>query len=399
MQNSNEIIFQRLLVDEKQDNSIAAQIADQIHWLIATCQLNPGDKLPPVRELASHLRINLHTVRAAYHRLEENRMISIRRGVGAVVLDYKPSDAVSANSMPTHTFGVIVPDLGNPFYPEFLSGAARVAQQQHVLLITSDTQNDHSLGKAHFETLLAKKVDGMLVGPWGLSPDQNEAFKGDYHEYPIPLVFIDQPHIEGYAVLLDSKNAGLLATQHLIEHGHKSIAMITGSLAVPTLNEVYQGYRLALKNNGIEFHPQIVIEADGFSYSEGYHAAKLLIESGNLPEALFAAGDLYAVGAMKALRENRIRVPEDVAVIGYNNIDVANYTIPTLTSVSTPIYDLGVRSAELLLKLVSREPVEREKLILPSRLIVRESCGCKIDEKAACTNDSLDQGGDKRGQG
>ncbi len=393
MQSPDEKIFHRVRVDEKQDTSFVAQIADQLHWLIVSKQINPGDKLPPVRELAHHLKINLHTVRGAYRRLEENKMIFTRRGLGSVVVDYKPSDTISVNSMLTHTFGVIVPDLGNPFYPAFLSGAARVAQHHHVLLITSDTYGHYSLGKAHFEMLIAKHVDGMLIAPWGLKINEEDIFTGEYYDYPIPLVFVDQPNVKGYSVLLDSKNAGFLATQHLAEHGHKEIAMITGSLAVPTLNQVYQGYREALESSSLTYHPHLIVEAGDFSYTEGYRVTQLLIANGHLPTAIFAASDMYAVGAMKALRENQIRVPDDVAIVGYNNIDVAPYTIPALTSVSTPTHDLGVKSAELLLNLVNREPVTREKIILPSRLIIRESCGCHIKEEQPLMKDIMVQGG------
>ncbi len=377
---SYAIIFDRVRIDEKQDRPLVAQIADQIHWLIVSKQINPGDRLPPVRELARHLQINLHTVRAAYHRLEENKMIYTRRGIGSVVVDYDLSDTICTNRILTHTFGVIVPDLANPFYPAFLSGAARVAQKHHVLLMTSDTQDNRKLAKAYFEMLIAKHVDGILLAPWGMGPhDDNivSIVNGDLYNYPVPLVFVDQPDVDGYAVLLDSKNAGFLATQHLIEHGHTKIAIITGRLSVPTLYQVFEGYLSALELHGLKYCPQLVIEADNFSYAEGYRVTRTLIESGNLPTAIFAAGDMFAVGAMKALREKKLQVPGDVAIVGYNNIDVANFTQPTLTSVSTPIQELGEKSAELLLKLVNREPVAQRKIVLPSRLIVRESCGCQ----------------------
>lgn len=377
MKQLSEIIFQRLQVQHRQDCSFAVQIADQIRWLIVSNQIRPGDRLPAVRDLAEHLQVNLHTVRAAYRRLEDNKLIFTRRGFGSVVVDYLPSDTISANSMPTHTFGVIVPDLGNPFYPAFLSGAAGVAQQNHVLLITCDTQERYSLGKAHFEMLIAKKVDGMLIAPWGLDPDEEDILKGDLYDFPIPLVFVDRPNIAGYSVLLDAHNAGLIATQHLISHGHTRMAMITGPLRVPTLREVYQGYCSALETGGLAINENIVIQAKEFNYAEGYHCVQHLIQEHLLPGAIFAAGDMYAVGAMKALREHNLRVPQDVAIVGYNNIDVADFTQPALTSVSTPIEELGRQSAELLLMLVNHQPIADKKIILPSELIIRESCGCQ----------------------
>lgn len=378
MKKLSEIIFQRLQVQHKQDCSFAVQIADQIRWLIVSNQIHPGDRLPAVRELAEHLQVNLHTVRAAYRRLEENKLIFTRRGLGSVVVDYLPSDTISTNSMPTHTFGVIVPDLGNPFYPAFLSGAASVAQRNHVLLITCDTQERYSLGKAHFEMLITKKVDGMLIAPWGLDPDEEDILKGELFDFPIPLVFVDRPNIAGYSVLLDAHNAGLIATRHLINHGHARIAMITGPLEVPTLQQVYQGYCSALEAGGLMLDEHIVIQAKEFTYAEGYRCVQHLIQERILPSAIFAAGDMYAVGAMKALREHNLRVPQDVAIVGYNNIDVADYTQPALTSVSTPIEELGRQSAELLLRLINNHPIVDKKIVLPSELIIRESCGCQI---------------------
>ena len=369
-------IFRSLQVLHKQDHPISVQIADQIRWLIVTNQLNPGDKLPPIRELADNLKVNFHTIRAAYQRLEENNLISTRRGLGSVVVEYKPSDTIPPNSMPTHTFGVIVPDLGNPFYPIFLKVAARIAQEHHVLLITCDTQERYSLGKAHFEMMITKRVDGMLIAPWGVDPIDENIFKADFYDYPFPIVFVDRPNIKGYSVLLDGENAGFQATQHLIDHGHTRIALITGKLTVPTLHQVYQGYLSALQKNSVALESQIVIEADEFSYAEGYRCMKKLIETKILPSAIFMAGDLYAVGAMKALREQDIRVPEDVAIVSYNNIDVADYVTPSLTSVSTPIQQLGEQSAEMLFKLVNHQPVRVRNIVLPSKLIIRESCGC-----------------------
>ena len=103
---------------------------------------------------------------------------------------------------------------------------------------------------------------------------------------------------------------------------------------------------------------------------------KKLIETKILPSAIFMAGDLYAVGAMKALREQDIRVPEDVAIVSYNNIDVADYVTPSLTSVSTPIQQLGEQSAEMLFKLVNHQPVRVRNIVIPSKLIIRDSGGC-----------------------
>ena len=376
MKKISELIYQQLHLQLDHDCSIAGQIANHIRWLIVSKQINPNDKLPPIREMADHLNVNFHTIRAAYKRLEDNNLIATRRGLGSVVIKHQTADTIITNSISSQTFGVIVPDLGNPFYPAFLSGAARIAQQHHILLITCDSQESYNSGKAQFEMLITKGVDGMLIAPWGLSPHSEEIFKGQFYDFPIPLVFVDRPNIEGYSVLLDAENAGFQATQHLINHHHTDIAIITGNLSVPTLGQVYQGYLTALKDNNLPFNPDMVYETNEFSFAEGYRCTQMLINGKHLPSAVFTAGDMFAVGALKALREHHIRVPEDIAIVSYNNIDLAEFTNPSLTSVSTPITNLGEQSAELLFKLVNHLPVKNRNIILPSKLIIRESCGC-----------------------
>jgi len=378
MENHSDIIFQRLQVGVNENCSIASQIADQIRWLIVVNEIKSGDILPSVRLLADHLNINLHTVRAAYHMLEELKLISTRQGLGSVVLDYDPSATVATNMLPTNTFGIIVPDLQNPFYPSFLSGAGKIASAQNVLMITCDTHEKVTLGKAFFDMLIAKRVDGIIVSPMGSYPTTTDFFDtSEYYDFPIPLVFADRPNVKGYSVLLDGKGAGFKGTQHLVQHGHRKIAMLTGNLTIPTLYTVYEGYQEALESNGLKLDERIVIDVKEFSYQAGYRAALQLIENHLLPSAIFAAGDMLAIGAMKALRENAIRIPEDVAIIGYNDIDVCGFVAPALTSITIPMEKMGEESAKLLIALMNKQNIPRQPLTMPTELVIRGSCGCK----------------------
>lgn len=372
-----DIVFNRLEVKLNAGSSFASQIADQIRWLIVTSEIKPGVKLPPVRNLADQLGVNLHTVRAAYRLLEDSELITTRQGVGSVVLEYSASAIVSNNPVLTNTIGIIVPDLQNPFYPLLVNGVSRVANDQNVLVIISDTTEKVALGNAFVDMLISKKVDGILVSSFGTQPLTDDRFSdGDFFNFPVPLVFIDRPHIRGYSVNLDARGAGFKTTQHLIDHGHRSIAVITGCLQVPTLCECYQGYREALDANGLVFDDRLGVEVQGFTYQEGYEAALELIHRGRLPSAIFAAGDILAIGAMKALKENGIRVPEDVAIMGYNDIDVSDFVSPLLSSVTIPVREMGEASAKMLLKLVNKQPVEQTCILMPTELVIRESCGC-----------------------
>ena len=235
-----------------------------------------------------------------------------------------------------------------------------------------------SPGRAFFDMLITKHVDGVIVSPTGKYPETNDFFdEHEFFDFPIPVVFADRPNIEGFSVLIDAHDAGYKATQHLVEHGHQNIAILTGNLTIPTLYEVYEGYQHALNASSIRVDPSLVIEVDGFSYEAGYDAVSILIETGNLPSAIFAAGDMLAIGAIKALQDKSLRVPEDVAIVGYNDIDVSNFVTPSLTSVHVPVEKMGEESTKLLLALMRKKKVSREPIVMPIELIARKSCGCK----------------------
>jgi len=114
-----------------------------------------------------------------------------------------------------------------------------------------------------------------------------------------------------------------------------------------------------------------------FSYQAGYLATLQLMKNNILPSAIFAAGDMLAIGAMKALREHSIRVPDDVAIVGYNDIDVCGFVAPSLTSITIPMQKMGEESAKMLLALMNKKDIPRQPLMMPTELVIRESCGCK----------------------
>ncbi len=345
---------------------------------MASGQVRVGERLPSIRAFARQLGINHHTVRAAYKKLEEESLISTRRGTGSVIVSFDPLlIAERMSGTLSHTVGVIVPDLANPFYPAFLSGVEDAAREAHILPITGNGRESPSIGRQFLQMLTAKQVDGLIVGPYGL--DLNDS-GGDGDEAApgrsVPIVYVDRPEVPGYRILLDAAGAGFQATRHLLEHGHRGVALISGKIEIPTLADCFSGYKRALQSHKLALDKSMVIEVDRFSFESGYAAAWSLLNLRQRPTAIFAAGDLLAIGAIRAIHDAGLSVPEDIAVVGYNDIDAARFTKPRLTSVATPTYELGVTSMRLLYRLIRGERVEERCVVLPTELVVRESCGC-----------------------
>lgn len=362
-------ILRFLAVDPAAPLPLVTQLRRQLTSLITSRQVQGGDRLPPVREVAVHLGINRNTVRAAYRELEANGLVSLRQGRGTLVL---PDEARRLSQPPAHsptfTIGVLVPGL-NPFYTPFLQGIEETARDAPWLLLVCYTHDDPELTRRYWEQLVARQVDGLIV-----APDLPEtALK----QRPLPpVVHVDKPEVKGYAILLDGEQAGFLATQHLLEHGHRRIAIVSGPLQWPNVHECYAGYERALRAAGHEVEPGLVVEVPAFTVEAGRQAMQRLLELPDRPAAIFGSADVLAIGAMRAVEERGQRVPEDVAVVGYNDIDLAALVKPALTTVAAPGYEMGVAAMTMLLDLLQARPVKKRRVTLPTRLIVRQSCGC-----------------------
>jgi DNA-binding LacI/PurR family transcriptional regulator len=264
-------IQDRLTINTDTDLALWLQLKQQLTWLIASGQLQSGEKLPPVRQLADHLGINLHTVRAAYQKLEAEGLAVTRHGSGTIVLEFDPFHvAQQTPNVRSHTVGVLVPRLSNPFYPAFLQGVEDVAREAHTLLFICNTDDDPLTGKAYLDQLMAKQVDGLIVAPCGLTLGRQVNPAGpDLVAAPVPIVYVDRPDETGYAVLLDSEGAGYAATTHLIEHGHCRIGLVTCFLDSPTVRQSYLGYVQALKAAGLEERPELIATAPAFTIAAG----------------------------------------------------------------------------------------------------------------------------------
>ncbi len=370
-------LLRLISIDPEAALPLSAQVQQQIAWLIASGEVQEGDKLPPIRELARHLGINMHTVRAAYQKLEAVGLVASRRGVGTSVVAHDPSRLAQwAPDLPSFTIGVLIPGF-NPFYVPFLRGVQEAARDARQLLFICEFHDNPVLARRYISQLSAKRVDGLiLTSPRTLVAERRVAGGAEPEGMP-PVVYVDEPDAPDYAVLLDSEGAGYRATIHLLEHGHSRIGVITGPLSWRNLRECYLGYQRALSSAGLVVDSELVVEVPAFTTNWGYRAGGQLLDRADPPSAIFGAADILAIGAMQAIQARGQTIPDDVAVVGYNDIELAALVHPPLTTVSAPAYEMGVQAMTMLRRLHSGRAVKPKRLTLDTELVIRRSCGCK----------------------
>jgi DNA-binding LacI/PurR family transcriptional regulator len=362
-----------LHIDPDANLPLFAQIRQQINWLIASGKLKPGDRLPTIRELAEQIGVHMHTVRQAYHSLEDDGLVETRPSRGTRVKPFELDKLVTTESAsPSHTIGVLIPNIYT-FYDSFISGVEEIARRSGYMIIVCITRDSAELTRQSAQQLIAKKVDGIVAA----SPVA-DVFKRSIpasSDGP-PIVYVDSPQFPTHSILLDLEAAGFLATDHLIEHGHKRIGMITAPLTWPNFYDAYRGYERALTASNLTIEPDSVIETPAYSLEDGYQAGLRLLALNKPPKAIFVSGDLMAAGVIRALKENGKRIPQDFAITSKDNVELAALIDPPLTTVNLPSYQMGVEAVNMLMKLIAGKRLDKKRLVLESELILRKSCGC-----------------------
>ncbi|KKL64205.1 hypothetical protein LCGC14_2167360, partial [marine sediment metagenome] len=226
----------------------------------------------------------------------------------------------------------------------------------------------------YFQMFEDRWVDGIIIsGVTGKSREEKEYIQS-LHKKGIPVVLIDR-EIEDYftnIVMIDNEGAASKGIYHCLDLGHKRIGLISAPLDIKIFSDRFKGYRKALEEKGIEFNQSLVIEGDQTTQS-GREASKQFLSLDDPPTAIFALTDLMAIGALKEIQERGLKVPEDISVIGFDDIPLASLVNPALTTIAQPIYEIGREAMSLLIKNIEKKHLTKSKIILDTRLIVRES--------------------------
>jgi LacI family transcriptional regulator len=288
-------------------------------------------------------------------------------------LDYRPNDlARSLRSGVTHTLGLIIPDSANPFFAELGHCIENAAFKAGYSVILCNTENDLKKELLYMDVLTKKLVDGMIFVAAGENAD---TFK-NLVELDIPVVVMDRNFdgIDLEVVSSDNHQGGLLATNHLIQLGHRRIACVTGPSRINPSSKRLDGYKEALAANGIAMDPQLICQGD-FHPESGYVAARTWLSMPEPPTAVFACNDLMAMGVIKAAHTKGLHVPDDLALVGYDDIDLATYTNPPLTTIRQPKVEMGLTALQIILDRIKEKDQAPQKIQLPVSLVVRDSCG------------------------
>ena len=328
-------------------------------------------------DVARHARVSPSTVSYVINKGPRPVSAETRARVLSAIeeLGYHPN-AVARNlrSQRTRTVGLIIPDTCNTYFAEVAEGIESVAYEQNytVVFCNSDYQLEREL--AYVDHLISDQAAGIIILPATSSLDALNRLL----VYQIPTISLDR-HVEGVdvpSIVANNFKGGYLATQHLISLGHKRIGCISRPVALSHAQERVNGYLSALADAQIP-RDDVLFATGGYRMDNGKKAMEYLLGLDQPPTAVFCYNDTMAIGALRAVYEKGLRVPEDISITGFDNIIEASFTCPALTTVHQDKFEMGRRGMELLLKLINKEPDEELPPVplLDVELVVRETTG------------------------
>lgn len=271
------------------------------------------------------------------------------------------------------TIGMVVPDLGDPFFTLVLRGAEQVARRGGYRLIVCNTNSDNQLEEEYIDDLIAHQVDGVILAPVN---DLSKPVVARLAARSLPHVLVDRsiPGVEADIVQGDSVGGARVVVEHLLSAGHRRIAHITEPQNVSTARDRLLGYREALEANGVRYDPALVAQGTGATTTGAQAATSELLSRQDPPSAIFAVNNLAAVGVVLAVRASGLSVPEDVAVACFDDIELAAFICPFLTVMAQPATSFGTLAIQLLLdRIQGTAPARRRVVVLPGDLIIRQS--------------------------
>jgi LacI family transcriptional regulator, galactose operon repressor len=325
-----------------------------------------------IRDVAMAAKVSPATVSRVLN-TSENVSADLRERVLAAVqeLGYHPnSQARSLRTRATTVLGVIISDITNPFFTSMVRGAEDVASKAGFSVVLANADEDLDKERRYLEVAAAEQMAGVLLSPASSTETRIDVLI----ERGIPVVTIDRQlkTADIDRVTVNNHRAAKEATLHLVEQGCRRIGFIAGRLSTTTGAGRLAGHKAGLREAGLPFNSELVVSGD-FRIDGGREAAQRLLKLADPPDGMFASNNLMTIGAIDALDQAAVRFPDDIALVGFDDMMPSLVLRSTITTIGQPTYEIGQRASELLLRRVLGETFPSKHIVLPATLKIRDS--------------------------
>ena len=328
-----------------------------------------------IKDVAREAGVSLGTVSNVLNgkpNVKKENKEKVQKAIRKVGFQYN----MAASFLRTKTsknIGLIIPSITNPYYPELARGVSDSARIASLTVFLCNDDRDVSKEHRYVDELLSKGVDGIIL----VKPQMNlSELKELNRQTALVLVDVGEDIDSEFHVINVCDEQGIIQGMTLLrQYGHKKIAFVNGLLESYSSKCRVQTYRRCLADYGFDYRPEYVISGN-YDWQSGYTAARQLMQLQDPPTAIFASNDLMALGVIKSALEKGIRIPEELSVLGFDDIDMSNLCTPSLTTIHQPKYEIGIESMNMLLACMNGEmPKNGMKTILETRLVFRDSVG------------------------
>jgi len=327
-----------------------------------------------IKDIAKMAEVSTATVSMVLNNKGEHISVQTKERILQIAREYNYVPNTMARSLvtkQTKTIGLVIPDIANPFFPEIARGAEDKANEAGYSIIFCNTDDDIEKERRYIDMLSEKMVDGII---FTASSDRNY-WLDKLHKQSIPIILLDRDiPLDGRVgrIVVNNQQGTYEGTKYLIEKGYRNIAFINGNIANETAKNRLAGFKSALQDHGLEIKNKTILEGS-FKREWGYGAATWLLNQKIDFDAVVCGNDLIAIGAIKALKDAGKKIPQDVAVLGFDDIYMAKLVEPELSTISQPKYEMGYKASELLINMIEKNKAMEKPIVFDTKLVIRKS--------------------------
>ena len=360
-------------VDKKSHIPRYYQLKELLEQQMSDGTLKPGDIIPSERDLASKYNLSRFTVARSISMLADEGLLYRKHGIGTFV---SAPDSPKLHRR-TNTIGLVLPDGNSSFIGGLVEGIEHAIDRNKYKILTHKITK---VCKGKIDISVFKdNIDGLLLIPAAQEVDKNALWKLKKEEIPFVILNTVRDELIADCVSVDNISGAYDAVRYLIKLGHKKIALILNEPDCQSVSDRQEGYQKALQEHGIKIDPKLTIDAKikpwQDSMDAGYKSMKKLLRTKDRPTAVFTISERGAIGALRAVRETGLKVPDDISIVSFDDSPMVRFMDPPLTVVAQPLYEIGEKALELLLRRIENNSIfPPEEIVIKPKLIIRESC-------------------------